>query len=506
MEPLTTRSNKQIAIYPATPLLLNKLHITSNGYTSYRDKLLKDKITEYNYSLRPYQNMALNFLLNNSIPCKAIFDEQRLGKTPTILSYLKITNKTAMIVVPKSLLYQWETEFKKWYNNNVIVIDAPSASQRNDLFKKAIETKSSIIVSYTTFRINEEELRKIAKYVDTMVLDEAHRIRNIRKNVKQRPKEAVALISISKLVKEKIALTGTPAPNYSYDIYAILAFLYPNIYTSFYNFSNYYYIVEEKWVDQDTTAREVTTFFKPGKQQELLEFLETISIQRKRKDVMKWLPKYDIQKIELNPTELQKEANFELRTKFKYKHLECITILDMMITQRELAVSPLIIDLEEEGPKINFIKDYINDYPDKQLIIVSTFVKPLKYLKSILKKAALLYGDTKPADREKIKIKFQNKEIKIILANISVIKEGFTLDAADTTIFLDSSFIYTDNIQCMDRLVPVSIDNVHKEGQDIILLVLKDSIDEYVYHMVYEEKADSTEIINNYIKQFNRKE
>jgi SNF2 family DNA or RNA helicase len=79
-----------------------------------------------------------------------------------------------------------------------------------------------------------------------------------------------------------------------------------------------------------------------------------------------------------------------------------------------------------------------------------------------------------------------------------VIKEGFTLDTADTIIFLNSSYIYTDNIQCMDRLVPVSQENVHKITQNIIILLAKDSIDEYIYDMVYNKKASSSDIVNNY--------
>lgn len=429
---------------------------------------------------------------------KGIFDEQRLGKTPTVITYLKTTNQNAIIVTPKSLLYQWKTEYEEWYNQNIIVIDGPKEN-RIKLYK-LINKNTSMLISYNTIREDEDYIEKLAKYFNVIVIDEAHRIRNLKKSRKQKPKEAVSLINISKKIKRRIALSGTPTSNQADDIYGILYFLYPDIFSSYYNFREYYFLNYDIRTSRET-IRKCSGKFQVGKERELLEFLDLISIQRKRKDVMQWLPKYDIHKILLEPSNIQKEANYNLDNFYEYKDIICMNDLEVLLKQKQFAISPMILGIDDLGAKFNYIENYLEDYPDKHIIIVSTLVEPLKILhKRLTKSNKLLIGNTVAQDRDKIKLEFQSNKLDIILANITVVKEGFTLDTADTIIFLDSSYIYTDNIQCMDRLVPVSIDRVHDSTQEIILLLNKGSVDEYIYDMVYVKKASSTDIINNYKK------
>ena len=173
------------------------------------------------------------------------------------------------------------------------------------------------------------------------------------------------------------------------------------------------------------------------------------------------------------------------------------------LSQRQLTVLPKLFNIDDNGCKAEFVFDYMKSFQGKKVIVVSTFVKPLKYLKSILN-AEIIEGSTSAKKREEVKNNFQNATSYILLASLEVIKEGFQLDTADTIIFLDSSYIYTSNIQCMDRLVPVSKDRVHNSRQNIIILVAEDTVDEYIYEMVYIKKADSSDIINNYCKNLER--
>lgn len=499
MQSIKTAASKNSIIVPATPSALNRYNIKSENYNNFRNKIINSKITESGYKtkLRPYQDYALNFLLQKEPINKAIFDEQRLGKTPTVITYLKITLQNAIIVTPKSLLYQWKTEYENWNNNNIIVIDG-TPSKRIKLYEK-IDKNTSILISYDTLKQDEEILIKKAILFDVLIIDEAHRIRNIKNSRKYKPKKVESLFRISNKIEKKIALTGTPASNQADEIYGILTFLYPDIFSSYYYFCDFYFYSDDIYTSQQT-IRKCNGRFKPGMKQELLEFLDLISIQRKRKEVMKWLPKYDIQKVILEPTTIQEKANKELSEHYEYNDIICLSDLELMTAQRQLTVCPKVFNIPDNGSKFKFILDYLDDYPEESIIIVSSFTRPLDLLKLILPKAELIIGDTKSSKRELIKQQFQTKRINIILANISVIKEGFTLDTADTIIFLDSSYIYTDNIQCMDRLVPVSVERVHDHAQKILLLLLKDTIDEYVYDMVYVKKATSTDIINNYKK------
>lgn len=503
-----------MAIYPATPTILKNKGINSPGFLKTRQEVLalKEATVKLDERLRSYQNQCLNFMVNSKLKGLAIFDEQRLGKTPTVLSFLKLCCFSAIIIVPKSLLYNWYKEYKLWYNEDTLLIDKLDKQKRIEAYKNANKSGKSLIISYNTVSNDIDDLYKYANQ-DCIILDEAHRIRNLKKSRKYVPKEASAVLKLSRKCEYKIALSGTPSPNYADDIYGILAFLYPDIFTSYYNFVDYYFKKETIYKRNPYTGKVDTVEickgkFQSGKKQELLEFLELISVQRKRKDVMEWLPRYNVKLERLQPTELQEEVHQSLINNMEYgEDIVCLSILELLTAQKQLTISPEVLGLDDIGSKFEYVLSYIDSHPEESIIVVSSLVRPLKMLQEKIKNAELelIIGDTSAQNRDRIKTKFQNKEIRLLLANLNVIKEGFTLDTADTIIFLDFSYVYTDNVQCMDRLVPVSADRVHDNQQQIILLALEGTVDDYIYQKVFIEKASSTTIVNDY-EQFIKKE
>ena len=108
-------------------------------------------------------------------------------------------------------------------------------------------------------------------------------------------------------VPYRLALTGTPAPGKPYDIFAILKFLEPTLYRSEWNFKNEYFIPEYKRMYVSGRPVQFTDFnsFRPGMQETLQRHLQGMSTQRKRKDVMPWLPDKDYIKVKLDPTVIQ---------------------------------------------------------------------------------------------------------------------------------------------------------------------------------------------------------
>lgn len=501
---LTTQ--KGYTSLPATPSLLNKLKINSPKYLEARLAYINNKHTDITHDsrLRPYQNDGVNFIINSKLTGIAIFDEQRLGKTPTTLTALRLLNAKPIIVVPKSLLYQWAEEYKSWFNDDVVVIDG-TPTERQYFYN----LNKPMIISYSTLARDIDTILPHLKYYNYLVIDEAHRIRNIKKSKKAKPAIAKAVIKLATKIENKIALTGTPSANMADDIFGILQFLYPDLFKSYYAFIEYYFELEDIYTKTPQgvkTITKATSRFKKGKQEEMLELLELISIQRKRKEVMKWLPNYVIDKVTLPMDKHQAKANESLSTYFEYKDTVCLDSLSLMLAQRQLAMAPELLDCPTVGCKFNYIKNYIEDYPDKSIIIVSTLVEPLLLLKKYINQPTeIIIGSTSPINRNNIKKNFQERKTKILLANLTVIKEGFTLDNADTIIFLESSYIYTDNIQCMDRLVPTAENRVHSNIQEIKLLIALGSIDEYIYDMVYVKKASSSNIINDYKNYLERK-
>jgi len=505
--------NNQSHIFPATPSILTTLQVDEdikNYFLVTRNKHIAAKYqynTIHEERLRPYQNADVNFLLQMS-KGKGVFNQQRLGKTPTTLVTMRLKNQNRnLIIVPKSTIYQWSKEFKKWHGGNLIELkDSWQKAKRTKAYQSAPKD-ATLIVNYEKVRIDYEQIKEYLSPFDAVVLDEAHFLRNYTglSNNARSPKTVKAIINMRKQSKDAYALTGTPTPNKEADIIGILAFLYPDLFQYYWNVVDYYFKKEvEHNHAYNTDYYTVTGFINEYKEKEMLEFLETLSVQRKRKDVIKWLPKVDYEIVRLDPTKKQEKYNRELKEFFETDGVVCENPLTVMMAMRQIANYPAILELDKESPKFTWILEHLQDYKEKPVVIVSAFSSILKELHNFLKDKGIynrfMYGQTSSKDRQLYIDEFQSGDYNVLLANIQVAKEGITLSRAEEIIFMDPSLTYTDNLQMGDRFLPTTPEEaLKKDGQKIINLVIRKSIDVYITQSL-KRKAKKTDIINNYLK------
>ena len=187
---------------------------------------------------------------------------------------------------------------------------------------------------------------------------------------------AKAIFKCSK-IPYRLALTGTPAHGKPEEIYSIIHFLYPTVFPSKWKFLEEYFVVYDMRSKTGQTFKEIGKF-KEGKEQKLQTILEAISTQRKRKDVMPWLPEKDRTTVKLPPTVLQIRYLNELEKFFETEDIVTHGILDRLIRYRQICLHPNLINLMGESPKLNWIKDFVKDYPDKPTIIFSKFTSFIK--------------------------------------------------------------------------------------------------------------------------------
>jgi SNF2 family DNA or RNA helicase len=239
--------------------------------------------------------------------------------------------------------------------------------------------------------------------------------------------------------------------------------------------------------------------FQPGKEKELQEFLNIISTRRMRASVMPWLPEKDRQLIELPMTKEQKEYIAELNSTFEIggTDVNAVNILAKLIKVRQILLSPVVLGLKGSSPKIDWIKQYIKDYPEKNILIFSNFTEWLKLLGKELDCNNFIIGDTTKKQREHLKNEFQNGNIKLLLINIKAGKEGITLDNADTIIFTDKYPPVGDIQQAEDRFVATTKDKLNT-GHTIIDLVMDNSYEQNILRLL-KNNASEVDIVNNYI-------
>lgn len=481
-------------IFPTTPTFLKNFKLSNIDYLkiiTIQNKTLKDLQAIDN--LREYQIEDVKFLAARK--CAACFNEQRTGKTPTSLSVMKVKDiKKLLIIAPASTLYSWKQECRIWYSSTlpIVVVDG-NASKRKDIIENWKD--GALIISYECLRETAKgtgDLAYIKKHrdIEGCILDEAHRIKN------HKSKQALALFDLC-YIPNRLALTGTPAPGKQHEIYSILAWLYPNIFTGYWRFIDYYFTQYEEY--NATGTYKVIGTFKPNKDKELQEFLNIISTRRLRESVMNWLPEKDRQQIILPLTKEQTSYIDELNEYFEIEGTDINTenILARLMKIRQILLAPALLGLKGESPKIKWIQQYLNDYPEKKVLIFSNFTTWLKLLGQHLGCDNLIIGETSKARRQELIKAFQDNKINLLLINIKAGKEGITLDTADVAIFTDKYPPVGDILQAEDRFVATTKDKINT-GHTIIDLIMEDSYEMIILQML-NTNASEIDIINNYI-------
>ena len=439
-------------------------------------------------NLRPYQKEDAQFL--STLQTGACFNEQRTGKTPTILEVYRLQKHTkAVIVCPKSAIPQWTTEFTRWTGKPCVAIKG--TKKQKD--KALAEWTHGLVIGYATLKQtakSEGYLKQILdKNPDMVILDEAHCIKN--------PKSANAKAAFSLIkVPYRFVLTATPAHGKPQEIWSLLHFIKPKVYTSYWKFINEYFVVKQVYMGPKT-FKEIQNF-KIGKDIQLLNELKLFSTQRKRKEVMPWLPEKDYQKIYLEPTPKQTQCLNELENFYETENVITQGTLDRLIRYRQLCLDPRLLDIHCRSPKVDWLLDFLDDNPEKSVIIFSKFTSFLKKLKEDLQNKAVgcIIGSTSLTQRAELIKTFQNKNLQILLINIDAGKEALTLDSADTIIFTDKYPPYGDIAQAEDRFIATTKNKADKE-HTIYELILKGTYDEALYDLV-NIRATSTDVINNY--------
>ncbi|KAF7337727.1 ISWI chromatin-remodeling complex ATPase ISW2 [Mycena sanguinolenta] len=185
--------------------------------------------------MKGYQLVGLSYLAHmyhNGINC-ILGDEMGLGKTLQTLSlfaHIKETATSAMthlIVCPLSVLSAWEAECKRWVPSMRVLRFHGSPDERERI--KGLMRGSDapavdlVLTTYETLSGQDFGWFKTGGRWACVVLDEGHRIKNDTTDVASR---AAALGGLWRLI-----LTGTPVQNNLTELWGLLHWLYPQIFT-----------------------------------------------------------------------------------------------------------------------------------------------------------------------------------------------------------------------------------------------------------------------------------
>ena len=185
--------------------------------------------------LRDYQRKGLEWMsYMYSKNCGMILgDEMGLGKTLQTISLVCHLKEVwgcrgpSLVVCPLSVLNSWQTEIPKWAPqltySKVHVTDTTTAHTEPPTH---FEFSSYDLVITTYEMIKVPALRHVwaRHHFQLVVLDEGHRIKGKETQISQ---------AVRKLHGEcRLLLTGTPLANNLVELYSLLSFLYPDLFTT----------------------------------------------------------------------------------------------------------------------------------------------------------------------------------------------------------------------------------------------------------------------------------
>ena len=438
----------------------------------------KEEIAPTLGDLRPYQAVDVRVLQTHKR--LAIFNEQRTGKTPTILTALQ-NYVGGIVVCPASLKLNWLKEAEKWARQPYVVITGGKTKR-----KKLYETmnRRNMIISYETLRADIKDIFKHFPSFTFLIVDEAHRLRN------HKTKQSKAVLQIGQMSERVYPMTGTPAVNHPSDVYGILKLLNDHKYKSYWQFVERYFV----WFD--TPFGRKLGSIRKEREHEFNNLLYTHSLQRKRRDVMSWVPKVTKRTIELEPSSKQNAMFNEIVRRGTINGEEIPNAITQLTRLRQVCVDPMYFGINHQSPKVSFILEYLEDNPNETVIIFSTMTGALTRLHILIPDAVILTGRQTTEQKQFAVDKIQRGEARVLLANIKAGGTGFTLDKADTIIFLDKSYTPDENDQAGDRFIPVD-PNATYGAKQIITLLVNGSVEPKIEALL-RQKINIISYVNDY--------
>jgi SNF2 family DNA or RNA helicase len=101
-------------------------------------------------------------------------------------------------------------------------------------------------------------------------------------------------------------------------------------------------------------------------------------------------------------------------------------------------------------------------------------------------KVNTISGDTNSKSRQEIVDDFQANNIDVLICNTIAAKEGITLTAADTVLFIEREWVPTDEEQAEDRVYRIGQESQHVHA---VYLSIAGTIDEHFDRVVAEKRA-----------------
>ena len=418
-------------------------------------------------SQKPNLSGQLSFFDEELNPVEIVENDTKLNKT-----------NASLIVMPKSLIHNWENEIKKFCPNLLVYTYATGNRIRSKDIWKIFRHYHIILTSYGMVR-NDLEFLTTYKY-HYVILDESHYIKNPASKVYQ---------AVDGLTSDhRLALTGTPIENSLFDLWAQFNFINPGLLGSNNYFKNHFVVPIQKNSNEK-------------REEKLQKIIAPFILRRKKQDVAKDLPPLSEQILYCTMSDEQKLLYEREKSSIRnavFEKMESqgadktrLFALQALMRLRLMANHPVLVNKEyafDSGKLDRIIRNLINLRAENhKVLIFSSFVRHLKLLETYFVKLrwkySLLTGSTQ--NRKEVIEAFANDpENRVFLISLKAGGVGLNLTEADYVFIIDPWWNPAAEKQAINR--------AHRIGQDkkvmVYRFITQDSIEEKIIQL-QEKKA-----------------
>ncbi|GLI59043.1 hypothetical protein VaNZ11_000871 [Volvox africanus] len=446
-------------------------------------------------TLREYQMQGLNWMIHlydNGIN-GILADEMGLGKTLQTISlvaylyeYRGITGPH-IVITPKSTLGNWVNEFRrfcpivrvtKFHGNNEERMHQKESTCAPGRFDVVVTSYEMVIKEKNHFK------RFHWRYI---IIDEAHRIKNENSRLSQVVRQLKT--------NYRLLITGTPLQNNLHELWALLNFLLPEIFSSAEKF--------EEWFSMGDGSKEKEAEVV----QQLHKVLRPFLLRRVKSDVERGLPPKKETILKIGMSDMQKKWYAALLQ----KDIDALNggadrakLLNVVMQLRKCCNHPYLFQGAEPGPpfitgehlvensgKLVLLDKLLPRLKEREsrVLIFSQMTRMIDILEDYCLYRGYGYcridGNTGGDDRDNMIDEFNkpNSSKFIFLLSTRAGGLGINLATADIVVLYDSDWNPQMDLQAMDR--------AHRIGQkkevQVFRFCIENSIEEKVIEKAYKK-------------------
>nr|WP_288809141.1 DEAD/DEAH box helicase [uncultured Sphingobacterium sp.] len=455
--------------------------------------------------LRPYQQVGFSWLafLNEFQWGGLLADDMGLGKTLQIITLLEYfyelhpMGKSVLIIVPNSLLFNWENEYKKFAPHRII--KTYHGKQRDGFEFEAHAT--IILTTYGTLLTDAAYLTGLD--FSYLIMDESQAVKN-------RNSKRFEVLSEVK-ADYRIAMTGTPIENGIQDIYAQMSLVNPGFFGNYRNFNKSYKGIKDEETAQDTIHS-------------LQKMIQPFILRRTKKQVALDLPEKTETVLYLDMLPEQRKIYDRFRRLFKGELEDNLAnsdpskskflAIEALQKLRQLCNSPVLMKdggYVNESVKLDFIDEIMEEVaPNHKILLFSSYTSMLKLVAQRIEKCGIGYtyldGKMNQEQRQSAVETFQNDDAcRVFLISLKAGGTGLNLTAADYVYILDPWWNPAAEAQAIDRCYRIGQDK-HVMAYKI---VCRDSVEERILELQASKKRMAEGIIldeTNLMKSISKEE